>query len=126
MTSSATRSMLAGSVRTSALIAASPRVGLLSSTQNGCGGRPLRLPDELFRESTGSALSAVTVSCRGQPSSATPRGGPPSLRGTAPRGHMRTGDDGRAGAAPLEPAYHPLARRTSTSRATASAPPGTS
>eukprot|EP00965_Chrysotila_dentata_P237269 6201800-Pleurochrysis_carterae.AAC.1 len=60
MTSSATRSMSAGRASTSVLIAASPRVGFLSSTQNGCGGRPRRLPDELFSESTGSALSAVT------------------------------------------------------------------
>eukprot|EP00965_Chrysotila_dentata_P066154 2189899-Pleurochrysis_carterae.AAC.1 len=54
-------------------------------------------------KSTRSAVSTVTVSCRGQPSSATPRGGPPSLRGAAPLGQMRIGEDGSAGAAPRLP-----------------------
>eukprot|EP00965_Chrysotila_dentata_P062147 2058965-Pleurochrysis_carterae.AAC.2 len=73
---SAARNMRAGGESVRRLTAASARVGLLSSIQNAEGVSPRRLPDALFRGTTGSALSAVTVSCFGQPSSATPRGGP--------------------------------------------------
>eukprot|EP00965_Chrysotila_dentata_P086181 2843218-Pleurochrysis_carterae.AAC.1 len=117
--------MRAGGARAMRLSAASASVGLLSSIQKSDGGRPRLLPDELLSESTGSPVSSVIVSCRGQPSSATPRGGPPSLRGTAPRGHMRMGEAGNAGTAPRPPTYHPRARNASISAATACAPPAT-
>eukprot|EP00965_Chrysotila_dentata_P110644 3655851-Pleurochrysis_carterae.AAC.2 len=117
--------MRAGGARAMRLSAASASVGLLSSTQKSDGGRPRLLPDELLRESTGSPVSVVTVSCRGHPSSATPRGGPPSLRGTAPLGQIRIGEAGRAGTGPRLPTYHPRSRSASISVATARAPPAT-
>eukprot|EP00965_Chrysotila_dentata_P201261 6180482-Pleurochrysis_carterae.AAC.3 len=121
----ARRSMRAGGASAMRLSAASASVGLLSSVQKSEGARPRRFPDELLSESTRSAVSMVTVSCLGHPSSATPRGGPPSLRETAPLGQMRMGEDGSAAAASRLPAYHPRARRTSISAATALAPPST-
>jgi len=101
-----------------------------------CGKSLLPSPLALLSEFTGVCASRGSSCCRGCSCSATPLGGPPSLRGTAPRGQMRIGDAsslaGCGGAVPLAApvpallAYQPLILSACISSATASAPPTTS